>query len=180
MTWLLLRTSGFLVLGLLSVAVALGILGPALRSPRLRLVSITVHRTAAALGTLLLLAHVTAAVLDRYVEVSLPAVVIPGASAWQPLWIGLGALAFDAVLVLAVTSALRRRRPNLWWNVHVISYVAYALSWTHALGVGTDSGGPVMRWLAVASAALVGGAALLRSALPKGPVGVGLPRPVAR
>jgi sulfoxide reductase heme-binding subunit YedZ len=139
-----------------------------------------VHRTASVAGTLLLLAHVTAAVLDRYVEVSLPAVVIPGLSAWQPLWIGLGALAFDAVLVLAVTSAVRRRVPNLWWNVHVISYVAYALAWSHALGAGSDAGGVVMRWLAVASAALVGGAALLRSALPKGPVGVGLQRPVAQ
>jgi len=180
MTWLLLRTSGILVLGLLTVAVALGVLGPALRNPRLRLISITVHRTAAVLGTMLLLTHAVAAVLDHYVEVSLPAVVIPGVSPWQPLWIGLGALAFDAVLLLAATSALRRRFPDLWWNVHVISYVAFVLSWVHAFGVGTDASEPLMRWLAVGSAALVGGAALARYLLPDGTVGVGLAREVAR
>ena len=63
-TWMLLRTTGFLVLGLLTLAVALGLAGPGIRDPRARLVAVTVHRTAAVTGTVLLLAHVTAAVVD--------------------------------------------------------------------------------------------------------------------
>ncbi len=175
MTWLLLRTTGFLVLGLLTVAVSLGIAGPAIRDPRVRLVSVTVHRAAAVLGTLLLLAHVTFAVLDTWVTVSPLAVFLPGASAWEPLWIGLGALAFDTVLLLAVTSALRRRFANLWWNVHLLSYVAFALAWLHALGVGTDASDPVMLWLAGLSAAAVAASLLLRISRPGATTGVGLP-----
>jgi sulfoxide reductase heme-binding subunit YedZ len=176
MTWMLLRTTGIVVLGLLTIAVALGIAGPAIRSPQARLLSVTLHRTAAVTGTLLLLAHVTFAVLDTWVTVSPLAVVLPGASAWKPLWIGLGAVAFDAVLLLAATSALRRRAATVWWNVHVISYVAYALAWGHALGAGSDVGGPIMRWLAVGSAAAVAAAGLLRLTASGAPVGVGLPR----
>lgn len=172
-TWLLLRTSGFLVLGLLTVAVALGVAGPAVRNPQARLVSITLHRTAAVLGTLLLVAHVAAAVLDGWIDVSALAVVLPGVSRWEPLWVGLGALAFDAVLLLAATSALRRSNARLWWNVHVISYVAYALAWAHAVGIGSDRSAPVMVWSAVGSAAAVGLAVLSRTASPASPVGVG-------
>ncbi len=179
MTWLLLRTSGFLVLGLLAIAVSLGIAGPGIRDPRLRLTTIALHRTAAITGTGLLLVHVTAAVLDAYVAVSLPAVFVPGVAQWEPLWIGLGALAFDAVLVLAVSSALRRRYAGAWWNLHVISYVAFALAWLHALGAGSDASDPVMRWLAGASALAVGAAVLVRLLSRGAPVGVGLPLPAS-
>jgi len=179
MTWLVLRTTGFLVLGLLTLATALGIAGPGFREPRVRLLSITVHRTAAVLGTLLLLAHVTAAVLDAWVVVSLPAVFLPGASAWEPLWIGLGALAFDAVLLLSITSTLRRRFVNLWWNVHIISYAAFALSWLHAVGIGSDVSDPIMLWLAGCSAVAIAGSILIRLRRRDAPVGVGLP-PSAR
>lgn len=175
-TWLILRTSGILVLGLLTIAVGLGIAGPSIRDPRARLVSVTLHRTAAVTGTVLLLAHVSAAVLDSWVDVSAASVVVPGISSWQPLWVGLGALAFDAVLLLIATSALRRRSAKLWWNVHVISYVAYALAWLHAVGVGSDRAEPVMLVLAVGSAAVVGVALIARLAAPAGPRGVGLPQ----
>lgn len=179
-TWLALRTSGVLVLGLLTIAVALGIAGPGIRSPRLRLISIALHRTAAVAGTLLLLVHVTAAVLDSWVSVSLPAVFVPGLSQWEPLWIGLGALACDAILVLAATSALRRRYAVAWWNIHVVSYVAYALSWLHAVGAGSDVSDPIMRWSAIGSAVAVGGAAAVRLLGRGAPVGVGLQRDPAR
>jgi sulfoxide reductase heme-binding subunit YedZ len=173
-TWMVLRTSGFLVLGLLTIAVALGIAGPGIRNPRLRLTSIALHRTAAVTGTLLLLAHVTAAVLDSWVSVSLPAVFVPGLSLWEPLWIGLGALALDAILILALTSAMRRRYAVAWWNIHVISYVAYALAWLHAVGAGSDVSDPIMRWLAIGSAAAVAAGAAVRVLARGAPVGVGL------
>lgn len=179
-TWLILRTSGILVLGLLTVAVALGIAGPAIRNPHARLVSVTLHRTAAVAGTVLLLAHITAAVLDSWVDVPALAVVLPGASAWQPLWIGLGALAFDAILLLAATSVLRRRQARLWWNVHVISYVAYALAWSHAIGAGSDRAEPSMLWVALGSAGAIGLAVLVRLASRGAPAGVGVREPVAR
>ena len=176
-TWLALRMTGFLVLGLLTLAVALGIAGPAIRDPRARLVSVSMHRAASVAGTLLLLVHVTPAVLDSWVTVSLPAVFLPGLSQWEPLWIGLGALAFDAVLLLAVTSAVRRRYAVMWWNVHVVGYVAYAMAWLHAIGAGSDAGQPVMLWLAGVSALAVLAATAVRLSRRQAPAGVGLQQP---
>ena len=175
MTWLLLRTTGILALGLLGVAVALGIAGPGLRRPAVRLICVQVHRTAAVLGVVLFAAHVWAAIADTFVHVPLVAAVVPGASTWEPLGVALGTVAGDLLIVLAVSSALRRWGARAWWNVHVVSYVAFGTAWLHAMTVGTDASGPLMRWLAVGTAALVAAAVVVRL-VGRGPVGV--PDPV--
>lgn len=176
MTWEMIRITGMVALALLTVSVALGIAGPAIRRPTARLTSVSMHLTAAVGGTLLVIAHVAFAVLDSYVQVPLAATLIPGASVWEPLWIAVGTIAFDLMLVLAVTSALRQHAPRLWWRAHVLSYPVYALVWLHTLTIGTDRGTPLMIGTAAVSAALVAAALVFRLASPRGPVGNN-PRP---
>ena len=79
-TWALLRSTGVIALALLSLSVVLGIAGPAIRQPRARLVSVSLHRTSAVVGTVLLAGHVVLAVVDSWVPVSPLAAVIPGIS----------------------------------------------------------------------------------------------------
>ena len=57
----------------------------------------------------LLVLHIVTSVLDSFAPIALPDAVIPFASAYRPLWLGLGALSFDLLLALVVTSLLRRR-----------------------------------------------------------------------
>lgn len=175
LTWFLLRSTGVVALLLLTVAVVLGIAGPAIRRPALRLATVAGHSTAAAAGVILLLGHVALAVADSYVDVSAIAVIVPGMSKWQPLWIGVGALSLDLLLVVAISSALRRRAPLLWWRLHVLSYPAWLLAWGHSISVGTDRTAGWMPAISVTSAICVAAACAVRArAQARGlPVGVG-------
>ncbi len=171
MTWELIRVTGLVALALLTVSVALGIAGPAIRRPTLRLTSVSLHLTAAVGGIALVVAHVVFAVLDSWVTVPLSAAVLPGASPWEPLWVGVGTVAFDLLIVMAATSALRQQAPRLWWRAHVLAYPAWALVWVHTLTIGTDRGTTLMITLAAASAGLVAAAIMVRLMSRPGPVG---------
>ena len=138
-TWLLLRVTGIVALAALTVSVASGLVGPAARAPWLRGVLVSTHRSAAATGLTLTVGHVVLTVADPWVDVSSIATVIPGASAWEPGWVGVGAVAVDLLLVVAVTSALRSRAPYTWWTLHVLTYPAWLMATAHALAIGTDA-----------------------------------------
>lgn len=166
LTWLLLRTTGVVTLGLLTASVVVGIASPAVRRPSARLVMITVHRSAAATGVVLLVAHVVLAVADGYVDIAPLAIVVPGASGWEPLWIGVGAVALDLLAVVAITTAGRLRAPVLWRRAHLLAYPAWLLAWGHALGAGTDAASRPMLLLAIASALAVAGATIVRRVRP--------------
>lgn len=172
-TWVLLRAIGIVALAALTLAVASGLIGPAVRRPLLRGVSVSVHRSAAAVGLALTLAHVLLAVLDSWVEVSLLAVVVPGISRWEPWWIGVGAVAVDLLLVVAVTSALRGRGPRVWWTLHALTYPAWLLAVAHSLAIGTDAATQPYVGVGVAGVVLVLAAAVmrLRAARRGAPVG---------
>src|SRR5260370_41126032 len=60
------------------------------------------------------------------------------------MWLGLGAVAFDLMLALTVTSLLRTRLSYRSWRlVHWGSYLAWPVAVLHGLGTGSDT--PV-RW----------------------------------
>lgn len=166
LTWLLLRTSGVVTLALLTVSVVLGVAGPAVRRPSARLLMITVHRTAAVTGLALVAAHVLLAVADSFVEIAPLAVVVPGASVWEPLWIGLGAVALDLLVVVGITTATRLRGPVLWRRAHLLAYPAWLLAWGHALGAGTDAGSRPMLLMAIVGALAVAVATIARLVRP--------------
>lgn len=165
-TWLFLRTTGVIALALLTVSVVAGILGPAIRRPGVRLTSVSIHGTAAVTGLMLLVGHVLLAVADSYVDVPWLAIVVPGGSVWQPLWVGLGAVAFDLLVVVTVTTATRLRAPSTWRRAHLLAYPAWALAWGHAVTTGTDAWSRPMLALAAASAGAVCTAAIARVVRP--------------
>ncbi len=51
--------------------------------------------------------HIVTAELDTFAPLGWLAVVVPFASKYRPVWLGVGTLAFDLVLALIVTSLLR-------------------------------------------------------------------------
>jgi DMSO/TMAO reductase YedYZ heme-binding membrane subunit len=55
------------------------------------------------------------------------------------IWLGLGTLAFDLLLVLTVTSLLRTRIGFHWWKaLHWSRYACWVTALVHALGTGSD------------------------------------------
>jgi methionine sulfoxide reductase heme-binding subunit len=88
------------------------------------------------------------------------------------LWLGLGAVAFDLLLAVLVTSLLRDRMPyRAWRAVHWLGYACWPVALWHGLGTGTDSRLPWLLALdALCVAAVTGAAGWRLSRTARGPV----------
>jgi methionine sulfoxide reductase heme-binding subunit len=173
--WCLMRATGVVSLLLLTVVFALGIATSNRFRPRgLPLfVTTTVHRNASLLALAFLGVHVTTAIVDPDAAVRLVAVVVPFTAGWAPFWVGLGALAFDLVAALVLTSLLRRRLDyRVWRAIHWAAYAAWPLALLHGLGAGTDSGTVWLRGVDALCLATVTAASLWRVAALEEPAAV--------
>lgn len=151
--WYLVRGTGVVSLLLLTLSVVLGILGSvrftAPRWPRFAID--TVHRDVSLLVLVVLALHIVMSVLDSFVSIKLTDAVVPFISSYRPLWIGLGALAFDLLLALAITSLVRRRLGYRSWRaIHWLAYLSWPVAVLHGIGTGTDS---QAGWMLVITAA---------------------------
>ena len=156
--WYSTRAGGEVTLLFLTTVVALGAMAAVRvggrRVPRFVLAGL--HRNLTLIGLGFLTVHIATAVLDSYVSIGLTDTVVPFVSAYRPIWLGLGALAFDTLLVLTVTSLLRTRIGLRWWKaLHWTAYACWAIALIHALGTGTDTRTSVFLFLAGLCCAIV-------------------------
>jgi hypothetical protein len=107
--------------------------------------------------------HVITSVLDAFAPIRLIDAVIPFVSSYRPLWLGLGALAFDVMIALVLTSLLRRRLGyGAWRLVHWLAYASWPVALLHGLGTGSDTNVWWMLVLTAGCAAAVLAAVLVR------------------
>lgn len=164
--WYLNRSTGLVVLALLTLSALLGVLstgGGGRIVPRF--VGPALHRNLALWSVTLLGLHVTTAVVDTYVDIRWWQAVVPWVGvSYMPLWLGLGTVALDVIVLVVLTSLLRARmRHRSWRLVHLLSYVAWGIAVAHGLGIGTDLRVPGWeRTVVWASVALVAGLAMVR------------------
>jgi methionine sulfoxide reductase heme-binding subunit len=151
--WFLTRGTGTVALVLLTAVLVLGILaraGGALPACP-RFVTPALHRNLSLLAVVLIAVHITCAVVDPYAPIHLVDAVIPFVSAYRPIWLGLGALTFDVLIAVVVTSLLRVRLGHRAWRaVHWAAYASWPLAVAHGLGSGSDAR---TRWLLAVMAA---------------------------
>lgn len=169
--WYLTRGSGVVALLLLTASIALGVLTSlGWRSARWpRFLSGGLHRNLTLLAIAFVAVHVVTTVLDGYAPVGLKDAVIPFASRYRPVWVGLGAVAFDLLLALVVTSLLRARIGyRLWRGIHWLAYASWPIALIHALGTGSDAPVGWLTAVGFGSAAIVVLAALARVTLRPG------------
>lgn len=89
--------------------------------------------------------HVLAITLDAVARVSPIDLVIPFRVSYAAFAIGLGTIGFDLLIVITVTSYMRRRLDPIAWRwLHRFSYLMFALFALHALLAGTDFSRPVV------------------------------------
>lgn len=143
--WYLARASGLVSLVLLTATVVLGVVASVgwttERWPRF--LSQDVHRNISLFGLAFVGVHIVSTVADGFVPITFVGAVVPLASPYRPLWIGLGALAFDLLLTVLVTSGLRRRIGYASWRfVHWLAYLCWPVALVHGLGSGTDTPSP--------------------------------------
>ena len=168
--WYATRATGVVALVLLTVTVVLGITGTArVATPRWpRVVTAGLHRNVALLVVAFVGVHILTTVLDTYAPIGWISVVIPFTSAYRPLWLSLGTIAFDLLIALVVTSLLRARLGYRGWRlVHWFAYVAWPVALWHGLGTGTDSRLPWLLALDAAAVTAVACAVWWRLSLPE-------------
>ncbi|MBE8477670.1 ferric reductase-like transmembrane domain-containing protein [Streptomyces justiciae] len=163
--WYANRATGAVCLILFTIVVVLGIaVRLRTRLPGLpRFGTIRLHRTLSLSATAFLALHITTAIVDTYVTITLTDVLIPFVSDYQPLWLGLGTVAFDLMLAVVITSLLRNRIGHrAWRTTHWLAYASWPFALIHGLGIGTDTGTDWMTWLTIACATTVLAAAATR------------------
>ena len=169
--WYLTRATGVVALLLLTAAVVLGVLSSIRwRSGRLpRFLVGGLHRNVTLIAIAFVVVHVVTTVADGYAPVGLRDAVIPFVSRYRPVWLGLGAVAFDLLVALVITSFLRMRLGfRMWRAVHWLAYASWPVALMHSLGTGSDARLGWMALVGFASFALVAVTVLVRVARSAG------------
>jgi methionine sulfoxide reductase heme-binding subunit len=140
--WYTTRATGIVALLLLTTTVVLGITTAGRAGGRLwpGFALADLHKRISVMASVFVVLHVLTAVVDSYVHIGWASVVVPFTSGYQPLWTGLGTVAFDVLAAVAVSSALRHRlSARLWRAIHWSTYACWPIAMAHALGEGTDA-----------------------------------------
>jgi methionine sulfoxide reductase heme-binding subunit len=156
--WAFGRGTGLAALGLLTLSVVLGVLARSGRPlPWIGKVGVSdLHRTAALTGTALVGAHLGTLLLDPYSQLRVVDLAFPFLASYRPVYLGLGTLAVDLLLLVTLVSVLRARvGPRVFRVVHWLTYALWPIALGHALGSGTDAGTSWFRAFAVVCIVLV-------------------------
>ena len=165
--WYASRATGIVALLLLTAVLVLGILvnrqGRLPGLPRFAVTSL--HRNLSLLAVAFIAVHVLTAVLDTFVSIPLAAGVIPFASGYERLWLGLGAISLDLMIAMIVTSLLRGHLNRILWRaIHLLAYLSWPVAFAHSIGSSKDLQQGWLLDLSIACALVVTAAAVWRLA----------------
>ena len=152
---------------LLTISVALGVADlRGLQTERVpRFVVDALHRSTSLLALAFLAVHIVTSVLDPFAPIRLIDAFVPFVSAYRPVWLGLGAVATDLLIAIALTSVLRRRFGRRAWRAtHWLAYACWPLALVHGLGTGSDAKTVWLLALTAGSVLVVLGALAVRVA----------------
>jgi len=173
--WYLTRATGAVSLVLLTLVVVLGVLDVArVATPNWpRFVIDGLHRNVSLLAVWFLVVHILTSVLDSFAPIGLLDALVPFHSAYRPLWLGLGAVSFDLMLAVILTSLVRARLGyGAWRAVHWLAYASWPIAVLHGLGTGSDVKHTWLLLLTAICVVVVVGAVAARVAwTPELPVG---------
>jgi len=153
--WYTTRATGLIALILITFSVVLGLLTSVrfARPTWPRFVTVGLHRNMSLLVLVFTGLHILTTVTDSYAHINLLAVVVPFASSYRPIWLGLGAVALDLLISVTITSLLRVHVGfRLWRLVHWLAYACWPAAIMHSLGTGTDT---PQRWVLAVTACCV-------------------------
>jgi len=146
--WYAARAGGVVAYVLLSAVVTVGLTMTGKKSlkrwPKFALED--VHRFGGILVGTFVVIHIVAVAIDAYLPFSLASLAVPLLAHYRPVWIGLGIVAAELLLALAVTNHYRRRKISyqFWRRAHYANFAVWAFATLHGLGSGTDRSTP---WL---------------------------------
>jgi len=141
--WYAARAAGIVAYLLLSSSVVLGLLLAGKerleRWPRFALED--VHRFAGLLAGGFIALHVLTIWIDSQAHLNLAQLIVPFTSSYRPLWTGLGIVAVELLVALAITNRYRKQISHaVWRRLHYLNFAVWLGATAHGLGAGTDAG----------------------------------------
>lgn len=154
--WFATRGAGVVSLLLFTAVVGLGVMTSVRWQARHwpRFLTAEVHRSIALLSVVFLALHVVTAVIDPFTSLGWVSALVPFASSYRPLWLGLGVVSLDLLLAVVATSLLRARIGRRAWRaIHWTAYASWPIALAHGIGTGSDASAP---WMLGVDAACLG------------------------
>jgi sulfoxide reductase heme-binding subunit YedZ len=163
--WLVSRAAGIVALGLISLAVLIGLTMATkiLRRPGLarKLVRLHEHVALVVLGAIAV--HGAALLGDRWLHAGVTALIVPFAIRYRPLFVGLGIIGAYLAALLGLSFYVRRRiGTRLWRRLHRATLIVWLLGIVHTIGAGTDASTVWLRMTMLVTGAPIVLLALLR------------------
>ena len=154
--WQVARAGGLVAYGLLAVATIWGL------AVSTRLLgrwpapgwTLDLHRYLGGLALAFTGIHLTALLLDSYIQFDLLDLLVPLASAWRPGAVAWGVVALYLLVAVQATSLARRRLPHrLWRRIHVGAFPLLVAATGHLLTAGSDHASPAVLTMLTATVA---------------------------
>lgn len=139
--WLLARATGYAAFAALSLDVVAGLLVSTKNRSVPRAALVELHGWLSPVALALVLGHALVLLADSYIRFDLLDVIVPFASRYRPVAVGLGVIAGYLAVVVHASFGLRKRLgTKTWRRLHYLSFVAFAGAALHAILAGSDAG----------------------------------------
>jgi len=150
LSWYSARALGFLAYGTIAVSVLYGLLlsTKILDSIAHRPVSFALHKELAIVGLVLVGLHAGVLLADQSFDFSPRAILVPFASPYATVWVGIGQLTFYLTAVITASFYLRRHIGQRAWRlIHYLTFLSFIGASVHGIMSGSDSGSPWAFWI---------------------------------
>ena len=142
MTWILIRTTGFVAYAFLSGAaiwgllVSTGILGRGASPKRLT----NVHESLSMAAILATIGHLVFLYFDEFVQFNVAQLMVPGQSDWKPRAVSLGIVSFYGLMIITASFYFRAKiGQKRWRTLHFASFGVWVAALAHGIMAGTDT-----------------------------------------
>lgn len=139
--WYAERAAGVVSYVLVTVLVVLGLaLSNRVRTRRWPMFAIQdVHRFVGILAAVFIALHVSLLAVDSFMPISIGQILVPFTATYRPLATGLGTVALELLVAVAIANALQRRIPfRLWRGIHYAGFAVWGAATVHGLTAGSD------------------------------------------
>jgi hypothetical protein len=141
-SWEVARVGGLVAYLLTTASVLLGLV-LSLRSHSSRwprFITNELHRHLTALSLVFIAVHTLAVWVDPFTGFSPAEVLVPLATHYRPLWIGLGIVGAYLAAAIWLSEYIRHWIGYAWWHrLHLLAFAVFLLATLHGLGSGSDS-----------------------------------------
>ena len=140
--WYLSRTSALLayILLFINLVFGLGLKTKFLDKVSARWQSYDLHQFTALLAMGLITFHIFILMGDQYMSPGFKDMLVPMSGAYRPFWTALGIISFYVLLLITLSSLLRRFiGQKIWRAIHMLSFILFYVILIHFIRAGTDT-----------------------------------------